>query len=700
MSMQVSPERARSGTRMEGALQNRYNKAPGLLVLHAPPQQQRLDSLQGIPWRVLSFLQDEDEKAFLDSCDAGSVEVVEVIKAAHIFDGCALRAREKYCTFTAEWPERYRRRGRSFKEMFTYRGELAYWWLTDASMKDNEVNTSFEYLCHLEVFQEALRMGAGRCVFYGKDPMTALLVGRACASMSVPFHCPGVGAIRVKWGIWRGLAARLWFAWCLLARLVVFRTFFPARPADGRPRIAFYTLFPTLLRGAEERLDDRNYAGFPEYATRHADLNTLYLATFSPASLGDWRRLWTQRKDLGSPNGQRLVLLESYLRFTDLALVMSNLVFVFWYLWLNWTDRGFRESFQYDGINIYELVGPEYARSFLGNQLPAHLVLTRLVERAVRDHSITHLGCFLELYATARAVYYGAKRGRSDVANVAYQHANINRLKLWYSYQPAEVARRVPTETRFVDTMPLPDQYLFQGENGMRVVLESGYPQERCHVTGSPRYDALGCLLLSRGQEQRSAPSGDSQARTVLVIPSLSEQDADELVEMCVRACAGSKFKLSVQVKPHPSSSVGERVPLVQQRYAFYDVEVVEGALYELIENADVVVTSYSTAGDEAIALGCPVVCYAGLRPSMSSFLDIPAAPVVHDAGELLAALERMIDDPEYLEAYRSRWPDLIEGSFHRLDAQASPPHACSPFGAVFPCDRCGGASTGRICQY
>ena len=52
------------------------------------------------------------------------------------------------------------------------------------------MNTSFEYLCHLEVFQEALRMGAGRCVFYGKDPMTALLVGRACASMSVPFHCP------------------------------------------------------------------------------------------------------------------------------------------------------------------------------------------------------------------------------------------------------------------------------------------------------------------------------------------------------------------------------------------------------------------------------------------------------------------------------------------------------------------------------
>ena len=112
--------------------------------------------------------------------------------------------------------------------------------------------------------------------------------------------------------------------------------------------------------------------------------------------------------------------------------------------------------------------------------------------------------------------------------------------------------------------------------------------------------------------------------------------------------------------------------------------------------NADVVVTSYSTAGDEAIALGCPVVCYAGLRPSMSSFLDIPAAPVVHDAGELLAALERMIDDPEYLEAYRSRWPDLIEGSFHRLDAQASHRMLAALLGPSFHATDAGGASTGQ----
>jgi len=55
----------------------------------------------------------------------------------------------------------------------------------------------------------------------------------------------------------------------------------------------------------------------------------------------------------------------------------------------------------------------------------------------------------------------------------------------------------------------------------------------------------------------------------------------------------------------------------------------------------------------------------------MSSFPDIPAAPMVHDASGLRAALEGILNDPDYLETYKAQWPAIIAGSFYRLDGQA-----------------------------
>jgi surface carbohydrate biosynthesis protein (TIGR04326 family) len=652
--------------------QNIDRSNAGLLVLYALPQEANWESLHGGQWRVLSFLAKEEEERFLEAGAAHGIEVVEVTRAAQAIDAAALRAREKYCAFIADWPERFHRQDRNFKELFTHRGEVAYWWLTYASIKHNETSPTFEYLCHLEIIRKALQVGVERCVLIGLDPMIALLVGRACVASDVSFHAPGAGPVRVKrWGL-RGLVARPWYAWRLLIHLVVFRIIFRPQQGDSRAKIGFFSLFPELLRIDNGAYVDRQYGGLPGFVSQQPGLDVVFLASFAPASWRNWRLLWRQRSALRSRRAPSLLFLESYLRLCDLALVMSTLSFVFRFIWLDRFDRGYRESFQYDGISIFELVGPEFAYAFLGNQLPHHLTLARLVERAVRDHSMTHLVSFTELYPPGRAIYYGAKKGRHGIVTVAYQHANVNRMKLYHSYRPTEVVPRQGGNSQYVSTMPLPDLYLFQGENGMRVIRESGYPEERCRVTGSPRYDALAHLLQTRVQgHATSSAQGNDGAKTVLVTPSVEEQQALELVETCVKACAASPLKLRVVVKPHPSTPLWEAIPVLQNRYNFPDVQVQEGDLYQLILDADVVVASYSTAGDEAIALGRSVVCYTGLRPSMSSFLDIPAAPLAHDAEELRTTLERILSDPNYLKSYKTQWSALIEGSFYRLDGKA-----------------------------
>jgi hypothetical protein len=55
----------------------------------------------------------------------------------------------------------------------------------------------------------------------------------------------------------------------------------------------------------------------------------------------------------------------------------------------------------------------------------------------------------------------------------------------------------------------------------------------------------------------------------------------------------------------------------------------------------------------------------------MATFLEIPAAPVVRGIQELRSALNDMIHSSVYLHNFKEKWPQLIEGSFFRLDGQA-----------------------------
>lgn len=653
-------------------MENVISSPHGLLILHGPTAHLPWSELRGTRWWVLSFVSAEDERRHQQEAGAQGVEWVGLTKAAGLLDAAVARAREKYCDFVAEWPERFHLGGRTFKEAFTDRGELSYWWLTYASQKHNESTRTFEYLCHLEVIREVIEPCATRCVFVGADSTMALLVQRSCGTLNVPFLAPETPRLHIDRGALRGLVGRLSFLVRLSMRIAFFRLFYRRPPSEGPQAVAFYTLFPTILSPSGGGVTDRNYRDFPSFVAQQENADSVYFASFVPGSWRDWLHLARPRSQLRSAQAPRVLMLDSYLRPSDVALAGRNLLFYLRYLRLDRADRSFRGSFQYDGIDIYELIGAEFARALLSNQLPTYLLLSRLIERAVQDRHPTHVVCFLDRYVAARAVYFGAKRGDPGAVTIAYQHASITRMKLWHVYRPAEVLTSNTSESGSVSVMPSPDRYLFQGEMGLRVVLDSGYERERCTVTGSPRYDALGTLVAQTEVANTArAATAKSGPKTILVLPSLSDIDAQELVEACAQACSGLPESPRVLVKPYPSSRLVQEIPAIGARAGLPGVEVTTEDLYHLIGEAGVVLVSSSTTGDEAIALGCPVVCYSGLKPNLSSFADVPAAPVAHDPDELRVALERMLADPEYLRPYQAHWAELVRGSFHVLDGRA-----------------------------
>ena len=659
-----------------GKSQGGTTEAPGLLVLHQRPADKAAlwRRLQGENWVVLSFEDEGREEEFLASCQRRGINVLEVHRAADYIDKASLVAREKYLQFIAQWPNTFRKNGKNFKQSFTYKGEISYWWLSTASFKDNEVSPTFQYLCHLEVVRQALvKSGFPRCTLLTRDGQMAHLVARCCAHMQLPFAVEGDLRGQRDLALLRGLASQT-ISMVYLVLNLLFSRFALSRPnSDGEAGgVAFLTIYPDCLEFKEDGPEEENYRDLPEKVAARSGVTSTLLAAHPHASASDFYKLWTRRKFISEARNPRVLFLGNFLHPSDLGVALWNLLFFFRYFWMDWTDRRFRESFVYDGINVYELVGREFRRWFLGSQIPSYLVVARAVERAVRSERVRLLVCFLELYPLARAVYYGAKRGNPNINTIAYQHASINRMKLWYNYRPEELVPSGASRDHFIDTMPIPDQYIFQGRNGLRIIQESGYPAQRCILTGSARYDGLSEPAPEPDPAESFFPDNAQGARKtrVLVLPSLSQQDADELIDTTARACNGSS-EYAVLVKPHPDCPVDPYVESAREVYEDLDIKVVHGGLRALVKEADVVVTSYSTAGDEAIALGRPVVCYTGLRPCGATFPDIEAAPLVHSAAELRRSLQSMLHDEEYLRKYQAKWPELVEGTFYLLDGRA-----------------------------
>ena len=645
------------------------------VIYQQHPAQAPWRQLEGKEWVILSFADEEWEERFLADCRENGVRVQKVLRAADYIDQASLIARVKYMEFVSEWPETLQRNSRNFKQTFTYKGEIAYWWLSSASFKDNEISTTFEYLCHLEVVQQVLKNSDfSRCTLLTNDKQIALLIARCCGQLNLQFMASGDLNERKDSAVIRGLLGQLKFIVFLSLSLVFGRVALrgPQHHAKGAG-VAFLTVYPDALDLKGDGPKEANYRALPENLASWGGMEATLLAVNSSGTPRGWFRLWTLRKLLSRPQHPRVVFLDSFLRPSDVCVALWNFFFFVRYLWMDQTDRRFRDSFMYDGINVYELVGKEFRRSFLNSQIPTYLVLARVAERAVRAEGFQYLVCFLELYPLARAMYYGSKRGNPNITTVAFQHANINRMKLWYSYRAEELIPLADDPNRFIATMPIPDRYIFQGRNGMEILKESGYPADRCILTGSPRYDGLADLVqrsCKRPESLTGSPQ-PSQKTNVLVLPSLSPDDAKELIHATVRACNDSS-QYTILVKPHPRCPVNHYVQSTKARYKPVDIQVVDGNLHTLIQGADVIVTSYSTTGDEAIALGRPVICYAGLRPCGATFLDIEAAPLAHSAGELRHALYSMIHDEAYRRKYQARWADLVEGSFYCLDGRAA----------------------------
>lgn len=580
---------------------------------------------------------------------------VRCLDTEPIVDDVCRETRAAFIRFMAEWPTHPLREGKSFKERLTLDPEpaLSLWWLTDCSMKDNEGCQVFDRLCHLGLLQRICsdRRYAGAVVCSADTAFRA-----ACASALDAAGVPARVDSHVRAQEVMALALRqvgrriasltvLWLRWAAwLGR------------SDSARQVIGTSAFvvPPAWADASHCLEDRVYGNVLAEVAKTESGRPTYLCTLSD-SLRHLRGVDTSH--LSWP----VVPLESYLTLR----AMLRATFDVRPLWRCLVlDRELCRHAVVHGVSIGALLRPDLWRDLVGSRTLLYRLVADATERYARTSRPGVIVCAHDLYPIARAVYWGAQQ--AGVRTAAFQHAAISHMKLWHSFDPSELD--APSG------MPLPDQYLFQGRLGEQIAKESGFPASRCVLVGGPRYDDwAGRLATIDRQRVRTMLGVDPHGRLAVV---LLPYRADEEWLLADLAMAAALVLPDVQFvfKAHPSSRQHAMMrALVDRSPARARCAIVNDDTRALLVAADVLITTYSSTGDEAMALGKPVIGVASsVRCNMASFAEIPAAPIVYTVAGLTQAIREATGGSDRFERYRRHWSNLVVASFFQLDGAAA----------------------------
>jgi UDP-N-acetylglucosamine 2-epimerase len=243
----------------------------------------------------------------------------------------------------------------------------------------------------------------------------------------------------------------------------------------------------------------------------------------------------------------------------------------------------------------------------------------------------------------------------------------MTRMKLLFSGSPEEL-----TEGGDMDGgQPVqPDLYVLDGVTARDVLLERGVDPARIRVCGAPRFDAT-WVRAAKARAQTRERSGHF---VVLVTPTL--HDTERVLRFVAATLVGLQ-ETRLLVKIHPKAPL-RRIPEIIR-----DIEsetpgagsmleiVTDRNVYACLEEADLLVATYSSVAVEALAFGLPViVLQSGRRPNMSPISA--TVGTVSTARQLRDMVGSLRDDSTQGQQLHEALKDQLDNAFFGRDGGAT----------------------------
>ena len=294
----------------------------------------------------------------------------------------------------------------------------------------------------------------------------------------------------------------------------------------------------------------------------------------------------------------------------------------------------------------------------MSSPIPQHVLIEKAWSNALELHKPEFVLTFLEMFPYSRALYAGAKKGNAKPILAAMQHASYSREKTFARYDPEIEFCGKPDGC----AIPAPDYLFAMGHLGKEIFQECGFKPEKVYLTGSARYDYI-------GKETNRMMMGEKKTSyNVLMVASL---DRDIEIDMIEAACCAAEGLPDIQLllRNHPF--------LRTDNHPFYKplkerIRITTGTLDEDLDNADLVLFSYSTVAEEAFIKGIPVWQWCSATFNGSVFRDIEVVPRFSTVENLREGFMKFRNEPGLFAPDHDTCNDVLKRCFYKGDGKAS----------------------------
>lgn len=322
-------------------------------------------------------------------------------------------------------------------------------------------------------------------------------------------------------------------------------------------------------------------------------------------------------------------------------------------------DHSFREQFSFQGINFYRMARKELKEIFLHDfpRIEANKVRVKRTAERLRPAAILLRNEKREL---EKSCVFAAKS--TAMRSVVLQHGVY--------------AIPVPDEKHFCDINAV------WGEHTARYLVERGFSEERCVITGNPEYDWLAETNGLRKREELCQILNFDPRLRLLVLASqrahsLSATKTDDEQQKLILAVLEALRQIpeaQLAIKVHPFEDERPIRQLVSEGAPKNRVRILkETDLFPLLACSDLVIVYNSTVGLSAMVLGKPVVAVnlTGY-PDTVPYVSWGAAAGVYQKEDLAGTIRELLQEGERRQKMLQAQKTFVKDYAFEIDGKAT----------------------------
>jgi hypothetical protein len=560
--------------------------------------------------------------------------------AASLTAGAQDEIDEAAMAWTKEWGRRPLLDGRSFRELFAWKG-VSLWWFAELYL-----HHSTDAPRHVRVIESVHRIldaeAPEEVESVGLSPEDTLLVERTCTARGVLFHGPRplrhfpaarkVAAV-VRSSRWNEAKALATAAKARLAGP-------PPAPAEGgAPSVLFlsHAAFWRARGEGDEAVEYEHYFDRLIPAAAEAGLRPFVVAVGPRAAfrrrgrrerLAEWLRFRSPDDPFVHVN-----------RYSD-ARVHRDVRKATAMIRQGWErlrrSPALADAFSHRGVAFAELAEADLAATML-LQLPWAVRCYEEMAAVLASVPPAVVCLYAESSGWGRAAVAACRA--KGVPTVAIQHGIV--YPKYYSYRHAADEADAP----------VPDATALFGASARRLLVHLGHPRpESLVLTGSPRFDELLARARSCDRDALRQGLGAAEGQPLVAVASRFRaiRDTHSAIGSAFPSLVAAVRALGVRclVKPHPAESHGEYLAAIGLSDPAIGVLSPSADLLDLLIAADALVTVESLSAVEALVVGRPVVIL-NMPTHLGALVDAGVALGVDAGADPTETLRRALLDPD-----------------------------------------------------